>query len=161
MDGERLGLTVQQRDGCVVITRILAGGIAEQASVLDLGDIVLEINNMAVNSAEDLYALVAMSEKNIHFLVKKTPEDELKKYGIPNTPSLRRRINDKAMFPEQKVLTHLKALFDYNPFEDNLNPCADAGLHFQYGDILAVVNQVIVKILLIYSSISIYGIIII
>ena len=141
MEGERLGLTVQQKDGCVVVTRILAGGIAEQAGVIDLGDIVLEVNNIPINSAEDLTAIVGMSEKSIHFLVKKTPEEELKKYGIPNTPSLRRKINEKAMYAEQKVLTHMKALFDYNPFEDNLNPCPEAGLHFQYGDILAIVNQ--------------------
>jgi len=141
MEGERLGLTVQQKDGCVVVTRILAGGIAEQAGVIDLGDIVLEVNNIPINSAEDLTAIVGMSEKNIHFLVKKTPEEELKKYGIPNTPSLRRKINEKAMYAEQKVLTHMKALFDYNPFEDNLNPCPEAGLQFQYGDILAIVNQ--------------------
>ena len=79
MEGERLGLTVQQKDGCVVVTRILAGGIAEQAAVIDLGDIVLEVNNIPINSAEDLMAIVSMSEKSIHFLVKKTPEDELKK----------------------------------------------------------------------------------
>ena len=141
MEGERLGLTVQQKDGCVVVTRILAGGIAEQAAVIDLGDIVLEVNNIPINSAEDLMAIVSMSEKSIHFLVKKTPEDELKKYGIPNTPSLRRKINEKALFADQKVLTHMKALYDYDPYEDNLNPCPDAGLHFQYGDILAIVNQ--------------------
>jgi guanylate kinase len=35
----------------------------------------------------------------------------------------------------------MKALYDYDPYEDNLNPCPDAGLHFQYGDILAIVNQ--------------------
>ena len=72
MDGEKLGLTVQQKDGCVVVTRILSGGIAEQAGVLDLGDIVLEVNNMPINSAEDLTALVTMSEKTelIKFLIK-------------------------------------------------------------------------------------------
>merc|ERR1719384_1055398 len=47
----------------------------------------------------------------------------------------------KALAPEQKVLSHMKALYDYDPYEDNLNPCPDAGLHFQYGDILAIVNQ--------------------
>ena len=141
MEGEKLGLTVQQKDGCVVVTRILSGGIAEQVGVIDLGDIVLEVNNMPINSAEDLTALVTMSEKSIHFLVKKTPEEDLKKFGIPNTPSLRRKIHEKALFADQKVLNHMKALFDYNPYDDNLNPCPEAGLHFQYGDILAIVNQ--------------------
>ena len=30
LEGERLGLTVQQRDGCIVVTRILAGGLVDQ-----------------------------------------------------------------------------------------------------------------------------------
>ena len=30
LDGEKLGLTVQQHDGCVVVTRILSGGLVDQ-----------------------------------------------------------------------------------------------------------------------------------
>ena len=41
---------------------------------LELGDIVLEVNDIPIRSAEDLQALVAMSDKRIVFLVKKTPE---------------------------------------------------------------------------------------
>lgn len=141
MDGEKLGLTVQHRDGCVVVTRILGGGLVDQIGGLELGDIVLEVNNIPINSAEDLGALVSMAEKNLHFLIKKTPEQDLKKYGIPNTPSLRRQISMKAIGPEQKVLCYVRALFDYHPYEDALCPCPEAGLAFQYGDILAVVNQ--------------------
>ena len=82
-----------------------------------------------------------LAEKNLHFLIKKTPEQDLKKYGIPNTPSLRRQMSIKAISPEQKTLCYVKALFEYDPYEDALHPCPDAGLGFQYGDILAVVNQ--------------------
>ena len=32
----------------------------------------------------------------------------------------------------------LQALFDYHPYDDNLCPCPEAGLAFQYGDILAI-----------------------
>jgi hypothetical protein len=141
MDGEKLGLTVQHREGCIVVTRILGGGLVDQVGGLELGDIVLELNNIPVNSAEDLSALVSLSEKNLHFLIKKTPEKDLKKYGIPNTPSLRRQISMKALAPEQKVLSYVRSLFDYHPYEDSLCPCPEAGLAFQYGDILAVVNQ--------------------
>ncbi len=141
MDGEKLGLTVQHRDNCIVVTRILGGGLVDQIGGLELGDIVLEVNNIPVNSAEDLGALVALAEKNLHFLVKKTPEKDLKKLGIPNTPSLRRQISMKAIVPEQKVLCYVRALFDYHPYDDALSPCPEAGLAFQYGDILAVINQ--------------------
>ena len=47
----------------------------------------------------------------------------------------------KALAPEQKVLSYVKAFFDYHPFDDTLCPCPEAGLAFQYGDILAIVNQ--------------------
>ena len=49
-------------------------------------------------------------------------------------------MNQKAN-PDQKVLCHYKALFNYDPKEDNLHPCAEIGLMFFTGDILAIVNQ--------------------
>ena len=67
---------------------------------------------------------------------------ELKKYGIPATPSLRRAINEKAVVAEQKILCHVRALFDYHPYDDQLMPCPEAGLAFQFGDVLAILNQV-------------------
>jgi hypothetical protein len=75
---------------------------------LELGDIVIELNNVPIHSPEDLSALVSLSEKNLHFLIKKTPASELKKFGIPNTPSLRRQISMKHLSPEQKVLSYVK-----------------------------------------------------
>lgn len=138
LEGEKLGLTVQQQDGCVVVTRILSGGLVDQVGQIELGDIILEVGNIPIHSAEDLMALVALADKSVQFLVKKTPEKDLKKYGIPNTPSLRKQVQEKT---ENKVLCHVRALFDYDPFQDNLNPCPDAGLDFQNGEILAVLNQ--------------------
>ena len=87
---------------------IIGGGLVDQLGGLELGDIVIDLNNIPVQSAEDLGALVALAEKNLHFLVKKTPEQDLKKFGIPNTPSLRRQISMKALMPEQKVLSHVR-----------------------------------------------------
>ena len=93
-----------------------------------------------MHSAEDLKAMVAISDRRIHFLVKKTPEKDLKKYGIPNTPSLRKAVTQNAS-SEQKTLCHLRAFFSFDPYEDNLIPCPDAGLAFNFGDILAIQNQ--------------------
>jgi len=36
----------------------MSGGLAEQSGVVDLGDIILEVNNIPIHSAEDLSALV-------------------------------------------------------------------------------------------------------
>lgn len=35
----------------------------------------------------------------------------------------------------------MKALFSYNPAKDTQLPCTEAGLEFEYGDILTVVNR--------------------
>lgn len=34
----------------------------------------------------------------------------------------------------------MRALFDYDPAEDNLVPCQELGLAFQRGDILQIIN---------------------
>ena len=47
---------------------ILGGGLVDQLGGLELGDIVIDLNNIPVQSAEDLGALVALAEKNLHFL---------------------------------------------------------------------------------------------
>merc|ERR1712203_827046 len=65
----------------------------------------------------------------------------LKKLAISQTPSLRKQLNQKANAEEQKVLCYVKALFNYDPKEDNIHPCAEIGLMFFMGDILAIVNQ--------------------
>ena len=36
---------------------------------------------------------------------------------------------------------HVRAHFDYHPYEDDLVPCRELGLAFRRGDILHVVNQ--------------------
>lgn len=112
----------------------------QQVGHITVGNIVLEVNNIPVHSADDLSALVALSDKSVQFLIKRIPEKDLKRYGIPATPSLRKQLNEKTP-PEARVLCHVRALFDYDPYQDNLVPCADAALAFSRGDVLAVVNQ--------------------
>jgi C-terminal processing protease CtpA/Prc len=43
-----LGATIRNRDGCIVIGRIVVGGAAEQSGLLHEEDEILEINNIAV-----------------------------------------------------------------------------------------------------------------
>ena len=53
-------------DNCLTIAgRIMSGGLAEQSNVIDLGDIILEVNNIPIHSAEDLSALVRRTTKRI------------------------------------------------------------------------------------------------
>ena len=42
----------------------------------------------------------------------------------------------------------MRALFDYEPESDELNPCRQAGLNFRVGDILEVILNLLVDLLL-------------
>jgi len=138
--GEPLGLTVKMEGDCVVVSRILDGGLIDRTGQIDLGDIVVEVGGAPIHTVDDLMYQVAQSGNKITFLVKKTPPEDLKKLAISQTPSLRKAINQNAN-PEQKVLCYVKALFNYDPKDDNIHPCAEIGLMFFTGDILAIVNQ--------------------
>jgi hypothetical protein len=51
-----------------------------------------------------------LAEKNLYFLIKKTPEQDLKKFGIPNTPSLRRQMSIRATSSEQVSILRISIL---------------------------------------------------
>jgi len=138
--GEPLGLTVKMEGDCVVVSRILDGGLIDRTGQIDLGDIVVEVGGAPIHTVDDLMYQISQSGNKITFLVKKTPPEDLKKLAISQTPSLRKAMNQNAN-PEQKVLCYVKALFNYDPKEDNIHPCAEIGLMFFMGDILAIVNQ--------------------
>jgi len=138
--GEPLGLTVKMEGDCVVVSRILDGGLIDRTGQIDLGDIVVEVGGAPIQTVDDLMYQISQSGNRITFLVKKTPPEDLKKLAISQTPSLRKAMNQNAN-PEQKVLCYVKALFNYDPKEDNIHPCAEIGLMFFMGDILAIVNQ--------------------
>ena len=48
---------------------------------------------------------------------------------------------DLSMTLTLAIQVRVRAHFDYNPREDKLIPCAEAGLSFQRGDILHIVSQ--------------------
>ncbi|TRY88156.1 hypothetical protein DNTS_015969, partial [Danionella cerebrum] len=41
----------------------------------------------------------------------------------------------------QKILTYMRAQFDYDPAKDDLIPCKEAGLRFETGDIIHIINK--------------------
>ncbi|XP_031979751.1 55 kDa erythrocyte membrane protein isoform X2 [Corvus moneduloides] len=41
----------------------------------------------------------------------------------------------------QKMLMFMRAQFDYDPKKDNLIPCKEAGLKFQIGDVIQIINK--------------------
>lgn len=118
---EPLGLTVEQDpQGHLIVARILAGSAIDRQGLLKPGDVILEVNDAAVSSPEDLRAEVVAANDTIRFKVLPTQENENK------------------LKPHK---CYMRALYDYNPEDDSLLPCKEIGLAFKRGDILEILNQ--------------------
>nr|XP_021486775.1 MAGUK p55 subfamily member 6 isoform X2 [Meriones unguiculatus] len=117
--GEPLGVTFRVENNDLVIARILHGGMIDRQGLLHVGDIIKEVNGHEVgNNPKELQELL----KNISGSVT-----------LKILPSYRDTITPQQVF--------VKCHFDYNPFNDNLIPCKEAGLKFSKGEILQIVNR--------------------
>uniref|UniRef100_A0A0L8GWP2 Guanylate kinase-like domain-containing protein n=1 Tax=Octopus bimaculoides TaxID=37653 RepID=A0A0L8GWP2_OCTBM len=50
-------------------------------------------------------------------------------------------VRNKTVEMLQRMLIFVRALFDYDPTSDELNPCPQAGIPFKIGDVLQVINK--------------------
>ncbi|KAH8852495.1 MAGUK p55 subfamily member 6 [Schistosoma japonicum] len=125
--GEDLGITVTQQQymsghyGLVkelVIKRILAASRVEQLDLLHVGDVIREANGVPVDNPEVLQKVLKNASGNV--TLKIIP-------GYQSTPI------SSQLF--------LRAHFSYDPKNDNLIPCKEAGLKFSAGSILQVLKQ--------------------
>ncbi|XP_058417102.1 MAGUK p55 subfamily member 2 isoform X1 [Diceros bicornis minor] len=117
--GEHLGVTFRVEGGELVIARILHGGMVAQQGLLHVGDIIKEVNGQPVGS--DPRALQELLRSASGSVILKI----LPSYQEPHLP--------RQVF--------VKCHFDYDPARDSLIPCKEAGLHFNAGDLLQIVNQ--------------------
>uniref|UniRef100_A0A672R2H2 MAGUK p55 subfamily member 2-like n=1 Tax=Sinocyclocheilus grahami TaxID=75366 RepID=A0A672R2H2_SINGR len=117
--GEHLGVTFRIENGELVIARILHGGMIDQQGLLHVGDIIKEVNGREVG--DDPRVLQEMLQETSGSVVLKI----LPSYQEP--------------YPPRQVF--VKCHFDYDPADDNLIPCKEAGLKVSCGDILQIVNQ--------------------
>ncbi|KAJ8290667.1 hypothetical protein GJAV_G00016100 [Gymnothorax javanicus] len=117
--GEPLGVTFRVEKGDLVIARILHGGMIDRQGLLHVGDIIKEVNGHDVGS----------NPRELQELLKDCNEG----ITLKILPSYRESPAPPQIF--------LKPHFSYNPANDNLIPCKDAGLAFSKGDILQIVNK--------------------
>ncbi|TRY65380.1 hypothetical protein DNTS_013781 [Danionella cerebrum] len=117
--GEHLGVTFRIENGELVIARILHGGMIDQQGLLHVGDIIKEVNGREVGD-DPRVLQEALQETSGSVVLKILPS-----YQEPHPP--------RQVF--------VKCHFDYDPANDNLIPCKEAGLMFSSGDILQIVNQ--------------------
>ncbi|XP_031237721.1 MAGUK p55 subfamily member 6 isoform X2 [Mastomys coucha] len=131
--GEPLGVTFRVENNDLVIARILHGGMIDRQGLLHVGDIIKEVNGHEVgNNPKELQELL----KNISGSVT-----------LKILPSYRDSITPQQSYvnmerhPAHVRQVFVKCHFDYNPFNDNLIPCKEAGLKFSKGEILQIVNR--------------------
>ncbi|XP_012991359.2 MAGUK p55 subfamily member 2a [Esox lucius] len=117
--GEHLGVTFRVEAGELVIARILHGGMIDQQGLLHAGDIIKEVNGTEVG--QDPRVLQEMLQEASGSVVLKI----LPSYQEGHSPGQ----------------VFVKCHYEYDPANDNLIPCKEAGLKFYTGDILQIVNQ--------------------
>ncbi|KAL4646883.1 MAGUK p55 subfamily member 6-like isoform X1 [Arapaima gigas] len=117
--GEPLGVTFRVENGELVIARVLHGGMIERQGLLHVGDVIKEVNGREVSgSPGELQGALKECSGSVTLKI---------------LPSYR-----EAPLPTQ---VYLKTHFDYNPANDSLIPCEEAGLSFSRGDVLQIVNR--------------------
>lgn len=121
--GQPLGLTVTTDEhGQLIVARILAGSAAAKQALVSVGDVLLEVDGVHIDSEDQLKEAVAK------------PNDRITLKVGPN-------LKEKTAQLTNKLSCYVRALFDYNPKEDTLLPCKEIGLEFKKGDILQVSDR--------------------
>ncbi|CAG5124045.1 unnamed protein product [Candidula unifasciata] len=114
-----LGITVRlDEDNVLVIARILQDSLADKQGLLRVGDVVKEVNGIAVFVPEDMMIVLREAENSITFKIVPSAMDQ--QFSDP---------------------VYMRACFNYDPVADRLIPCKKAGLPFREGDILDVVDM--------------------
>uniref|UniRef100_A0A8D1IJB5 MAGUK p55 scaffold protein 4 n=2 Tax=Sus scrofa TaxID=9823 RepID=A0A8D1IJB5_PIG len=122
-DIDQLGATIKRHEmtGDILVARVIHGGLVERSGLLYAGDKLVEVNGISVEGLdpEQVIHILAMSRGTIMFKV---------------VPVLDPPVNSHKM-------VYVRAMTEYWPQEDPAIPCMDAGLPFQKGDILQIVDQ--------------------
>ncbi|XP_029028658.1 55 kDa erythrocyte membrane protein [Betta splendens] len=118
---EPMGVTLKLNDKqrCTV-ARILHGGMIHRQGSLHEGDEIAEINGKSVknHSVDQLQKMIKESNGLITMKIIPNPQSRSKTCEM-----------------------YMRAQFDYDPTKDDLIPCKEAGLKFQTGDIIKIINK--------------------
>ncbi|XP_076335163.1 membrane palmitoylated protein 7-like protein metro isoform X1 [Tachypleus tridentatus] len=121
---EPLGATIKYNEatGAIVIARIMHGGAADRSGLIHVGDEVHEVNGVSV---------LGKSPPDVVSILQQTQDGTITFKLVPGEDFFRAR--------ESRV--RVRAHFTYDPSLDVQSPCKEAGLPFNKGDILHIVNQ--------------------
>ncbi|KAG8189351.1 hypothetical protein JTE90_021856 [Oedothorax gibbosus] len=118
---EPMGITLKLDDkGRCIVARIMHGGMIHRQATLHVGDEIREINNVSVanQTVDALQKMLRDARGNVTFKI---------------IPSYRSGPPTCEIF--------VRAQFDYDPKNDDLIPCPQAGIKFKTGDVLQVISK--------------------
>jgi calcium/calmodulin-dependent serine protein kinase len=118
---EPMGITLKiTEDGRCLVARIMHGGLIHRQGTLHVFDEIREINGISVSnqSVEALQHLLRDARGHVTFKI---------------VPSYR------SAPPACEI--YVRAQFDYDPTQDDLIPCSEAGVPFKTGDVLQVISK--------------------
>ncbi|KAF8789467.1 Peripheral plasma membrane protein CASK like protein [Argiope bruennichi] len=128
---EAMGITLKvDEEGRCIVARIMHGGMIHRQATLHVGDEIREINGVSVanQSVESLQRMLREARGSVTFKI-------VPSYRSAPPPCEYFRINPPP------ILIYVRAQFDYDPNEDDLIPCAQAGVAFKTGDILQIISK--------------------
>ncbi|XP_061704961.1 peripheral plasma membrane protein CASK isoform X3 [Cydia pomonella] len=128
---EPMGITLKLADdGRCIVARIMHGGMIHRQATLHVGDEIREINGTPVanQSVAQLQRMLREARGSVTFKI-------VPSYRSAPPPCELFRIKPSP------VLIFVRAQFDYDPLEDELIPCAQAGIAFTTGDILQIISK--------------------
>ncbi|XP_076453964.1 peripheral plasma membrane protein CASK-like isoform X2 [Babylonia areolata] len=121
---EPMGITLKVNDeGRCFVARIMHGGMIHRQGTLHVGDEIKEINGSSVQNqpVETLQKILRDLRGSVTFKV------------VPTATRKGENQLSKEIF--------VRALFDYDPGDDELMPCPQAGVSFRNGDVLKVISK--------------------
>eukprot|EP00105_Crassostrea_gigas_P045095 XP_019929243.1 PREDICTED: peripheral plasma membrane protein CASK isoform X12 [Crassostrea gigas] len=126
---EPMGITLKVNDiGQCKVARIMHGGMIHRQGTLHVGDEIKEINEVSVvnQTVDNLQKMLKSLSGNVTFKIVPQPSGNIHKERNENG-------THKEIF--------VRALFDYNPEDDDMIPCPQAGVSFRVGDVLRIINK--------------------
>uniref|UniRef100_A0A915KC41 MAGUK p55 subfamily member 7 n=1 Tax=Romanomermis culicivorax TaxID=13658 RepID=A0A915KC41_ROMCU len=124
--------TLDERTGHLIIARIMHGGVADRCGCFNVGDRLIELNGVDVHGKQPADIVKTLNTCQGTIMFKIVPAMSRA------TSALLNKIYSP-LFDSTKML--VRALFDYDPTSDLMNPCPEAGLKFNRGEILEIVDS--------------------
>ncbi|CAL4059052.1 unnamed protein product, partial [Meganyctiphanes norvegica] len=129
---EPMGITLKMNEeGRCIVARIMHGGMIHRQATLHVGDEIREINGVPVanQSVDILQKMLREARGSVTFKI------------VPSYRSAPPPCEDWSLRSGVVKKIYVRAQFDYDPLEDDLIPCAQAGISFKTGDILQIISK--------------------